>query len=253
VETSSSLILPDLFRMGCVLVYVSLVILIPKTLKNRNIISRGTARKIVHSMAGLSVFITPYLNYPVLAALLAGGMTVMTRKSSRNSRTSAFRELYEAIHEDEESELGYLQGPFAYSAAITILVFVFLFFPEKFYFPIAAILVMMFADPTASIVGKKFGKHFVPIPWTRGKRTLEGSAAFFLVALACSLFTFLFLGNLLPGHSDVLSLELILFFSLLMSVVSTLIELLSPSKYDDFFVPIGATAFVSAAALLLGI
>lgn len=138
-------------------------------------------------------------------------------------------------------------------AAITLLVFIFIFFPDRFYFPISAILIMMFADPVASIVGKRMGKIFVPIPWTQSKRTLEGSVAFFVVAMGCSLFTFSFLGSFLPGSSQVLSPGLIVSFSLVISLVSTVIELVSPSKYDDFFVPIGATAAVSVMALLLGI
>ncbi len=155
----------DLVLFLGAVIYVLLVIFIPKMLKDMGKISSFIARKIIHSLAGLSIFITPYMYYPGLAVFIALASTIMTRKSGTSSSVKPLKGLYDAISEDEELKVGYLQGPFAYSIAITLLVFAFIFWPDKYYIPIAAILIMMFADTAASIIGRRYGKHHINIPW----------------------------------------------------------------------------------------
>ena len=127
------------------------------------------------------------------------------------------------------------------------------FFIDKYYYPIAAILIMMFADTFAGIVGRKYGKHHITIPWVGNKRTLEGSLAFIFVAILCSLFTFFFFGQLLPGNSMILSTSQALLLTIILSIGSALLELISPSKYDDLIVPLGSTLLISFVAYLLHI
>jgi dolichol kinase len=243
----------DLLLFLGAVIYVIVVIFIPKLLKEKGVISGYIARKIIHSFAGLSVFISPYMYYPILAVTLGLASIVMTLFSSQKSRIHQLKKLYEAIREDEEMKAGYLQGPFAYSLAITILIFIFVFFPDKYYIPIAAILVMMFADSTAAIVGRRWGRHFIYIRWVGSKRTWEGSIAFMIIAFLCSLTIFSFFGRLVPGFSQILTIGQIIFLSLVMSVLSAGLELISPSKFDDLVIPLGSTVLVSLIALLTGI
>ncbi|MCF2138883.1 MAG: hypothetical protein K9W44_02350 [Candidatus Lokiarchaeota archaeon] len=233
------------------LIYVAITILIPKMLKERNIISKYTARKLIHSFSGLAIFIAPYLKYPIIAAFIALLMTFLTRESKEKSKNKPLRELFEAISEAEELNIGYLQGPFAYCLSITILMFIFTLFPSKYYFPIASILIMMFADTSASFFGKKYGKHHINIPWVGNKRTLEGSLAFFLVALGFSFFSFFFFGQWFLGNSDLLHLDEIVIYSISLSIISTLLELISPSKFDDLIIPLGSTLLISFFSVLL--
>ena len=52
---------------------------------------------------------------------------------------------------------------------------------------IAAILALSFGDAVAALVGRRFGRH--PYAVGRARKSLEGSAAFFVVALAvCAVF-----------------------------------------------------------------
>lgn len=243
----------DLIITLFTLVYVSLSILIPKILKERNIISKYTARKLIHSFAGLAIFIAPYLNYPVIAAFIALLMTFLTRESKEKSKAKPLKELFNAIGEAEELEVGYLQGPFAYCLSITILMFIFTLIPTKFYFPISSILIMMFADTTASFIGKKYGKHHVFVPWVGNKRTLEGSLAFFVVALGFSFLSFFFFGRWFPGNSVILSLNEIVLYAISLSFFSTILELASPSKYDDLIIPLGSTLFLVLLAFSLNL
>ena len=243
----------DLLIMLGTVFYSLLSILIPKILKEKNKISKFVARKIVHGFSGLGILVAPYLNFPYLAFLFAALMTILVRFSTEKSKAKPLQELFNAISEDEEIKLGYLQGPYAYCLAISILVFIFMFFPDKFYIPISAILTMMYADTFAAYFGRKYGKHHISVPWVGDKRTLEGSASFFIVSLILSLFTFFFFGLLLPGNSMILTVGHALLLSFLLSFVSTVLELLSPSKFDDIIVPLGSTLVISLIAIALKI
>lgn len=243
----------DLVLFFGAVLFELIIILVPKTLKHRGIISGYIARKIIHSFAGLAVFIAPYMTYPVFAVVIAAASVIMTFKSGESSKTKMLRELYDAIHEEEEKVVGYLQGPFAYSMAITILTAVFIFFPAKYYFPISAILIMMYSDTLASIIGKNFGKHIIHIPWLANKRTVEGSLAFFISAFVLSFLTFWLFGQIIPGNSTVLTTSQVWILTLIMSTISTVLELCSPSKYDDLIVPLGSSIIISLCAVGLAI
>ena len=234
-------------------IYTLLSIFIPKFLKEKEIITKFTARKLVHSLSGLAVLVAPYLNYPILAVIFAFLMTTFMRLSSKKSKTKPLKQLFDAIGEDEELKLGYLQGPYSYCLAITILIFVFAFFPDKFYIPISAILIMMYADVLAAFVGRKYGKHHINIPWIGNKRTLEGSLTFLVSSLVLSIFSFFFFGQILPGNSIILTTGNVFLLSFLISIISTLLELFSPSKFDDLIVPLGSTLIVSVSAILMNV
>ena len=243
----------DLLIILGITIYTLLSIIIPKILKEKNKISKFTARKIIHSFSGLGVLSAPYLNFPFLAFLFALLMTALVRLSNNKSKAKPLKELYNAISEDEELKLGYLQGPYAYCLAISILVFAFIFFSDKFYIPISSILTMMYADTFAAFIGRRYGKHHIDIPWVGNKRTLEGSASFFTVSIILSLFVFFFFGKILPGNSMILTGEQVILLSFLLSIVSTILELLSPSKYDDIIVPLGSTLIVSLIMFVLNV
>ena len=97
---------------------------------------------------------------------------------------------------------------------------------------------MMYADPFAAFIGRKYGKRHISIPWVGNKRTLEGSLSFFIVSLIISLLVFFFFGQLLPGNSMILTAGQVLLLSFLLSFISALLELCSPSKFDDIIVPL---------------
>jgi dolichol kinase len=236
-------------------VVVFVFILVPKILKERSIISQQSARSMIHGLSGLGILVTPYLYHPILAGFFALAFTFITRTSGRKSKIKIQRALYEAIKEEEELEVGYLQGPFAYTLAITVVVSIFALpsLRDKFYFPIAAVLIMMYADTFAGYIGRKYGKHHISIPWVGNKRTIEGSLAFFILSLLCSTFTFFFYGQILPGYSLSLTTDQAWLLILTLSLSSTLLELVSPSKYDDLIVPLGATVIISLVAMGLQI
>jgi dolichol kinase len=244
-------ILLDLLLLLLTFVYVFATILIPVQLKKRDKITKFQARKAVHLFAGLSILITPYFSWPWWAVLLASSMTILTFLSSKKSKVKQLRDLYDSIGEEAEEKAGYLQGPFHYCLSITILITLFVIIsPDQMYFPIAGILLMIISDTLASLIGKKYGKIKINLPWLNTTRTLEGSLVFFISGFVLCFVAFTFLGVTNPIEQIHLTLEVALFYSLITSALATIIELASPSTWDDLTVPILTTLIIFLITLI---
>jgi len=244
-------LLSDLLIVLLTYIYILATILIPVQLKKREKISKFQARKVVHLFAGLSVLTTPYYGWPWWAVIIAGSLTALTLLSSNKSSVKQLKELYDSIGEDAEEKVGYLQGPFHYCLSITILVLIFVIFaPDQMYFPIAGILLMIISDTLASVIGKKYGKISIKILWVKSKRTLEGSITFFISGFILCFIAFTFLGVTNPLTQAHISLETALIFSLITSILATIIELFSPSTWDDLTVPLLSTLIIFLLTLI---
>ena len=125
-----------------------------------------------------------------------------------------------------------------------------IFAPDQFYFPIAGVLIMIVADTLASVIGKRWGRVSLCLKYTNSKRTLEGSLTFFGTAYLLCFISFYLFGLLIPTFQDPLNLPTILVYSLITSAIATIIELISPSTYDDLTVPIGSTLIIYFLTLL---
>lgn len=241
----------DLYLVGIVYGYMFISILIPVYLKKKNLVSKFVARKIVHLFAGLAVLIVPFLILPLHAIYISLSMTVVVYFSSRDSSFKKLQELYESIGEEAEEITGRLQGPFHYCLSITILVTIFaLLAPDKFYFPICGIFIMIISDTLASIIGKRYGRIKIAPYYTNSQRTLEGSIAFLISAFMLCFFTFYFYGLINPVSQEGLTIELAFIYSAITSLTGTLIELFSPSVLDDLTVPIVTTMVIYFMELL---
>ena len=244
-------ILLDLLILLLTFVYVFATILIPVQLKKRDKITKFQARKVVHLFAGLSILITPYFSSPWWAVLLASSMTILTFLSSKKSKIKQLKDLYDSIGEEAEEKVGYLQGPFHYCLSITILILLFaIIAPDQMYFPIAGILLMIISDTLASVIGKKYGKIKINLPWPNTTRTLEGSLTFFVSGFILCFIAFMFLGVTNPITQIHLTLEATLLYSLITSALATIIELFSPSTWDDLTVPILTTLIIFLITLI---
>jgi len=241
----------DLYLAAIAYAYMFISILIPVFLKKKNLISKFVARKIVHLFTGLAVLIVPFLILPLHAIYISLSMTVMVYFSSRDSSVQKLHELYESIGEEAEEKIGRLQGPFHYCLSITILVTIFtLFAPDKFYFPICGILIMIISDTLASIIGKRYGRIKIAPSYTNSQRTFEGSMVFLISAFVLCFSTFYFYGFDHTVTQKVLTLELVFAYSIITSLTVTLIELFSPSVLDDLTVPIATTIVIYFIELL---
>jgi dolichol kinase len=203
--------------------------------------------------AGLAILSSPYYFWPFWPTIIAGTLTLFVYFSSKDSKVKQLKELYDAISEEQEDGLkrAFLQGPFFYCLSITSLVFIFgIVAPGNFYFPIAGVLIMIVADTLASVIGKRWGKVGISLPWTNSKRTLEGSTSFFLTAFIVCFISFFLFGLLIPAFQEQLSFPTVILYSLITSAIATIIELISPSTFDDLTVPFGSTLIIYLLTLL---
>jgi phytol kinase len=243
----------DLFVVFVTFMYVLLTIFIPLTLYKKGKISKFSARKAVHMFAGLAILSSPFYYWAFWPTIIAGLLTLFVYFSSKESKVKQLKELYDAISEEQEEGLkrAYLQGPFFYCLSITTLVFVFgIIASDNFYFPIAGVLIMIVADTLASVVGKRWGKIGISLPWTNSKRTLEGSATFFVTSYIVCFISFFLFGSVFSTLQDPLSFPTIIIYSLITSAIATIIELVSPSTFDDLTVPLGSTLIIFLLTLL---
>lgn len=241
----------DLVLIGIAYGYVILTILVPVYLKKKDLISKFHARKIVHLFAGLIVLIVPFFILPLHAVFIALSLAVVVYFSSKDSSVKQLQELYESIGEEAEEKIGRLQGPFCYSISITVLIAIFVVFaPDRLYFPICGILIMIVSDTFASVIGKKYGRIKLALSYTGSQRTLEGSLTFLVSAFILCFLAFYFFGLVVPVNQQALTINLIFAYSLLTAFAGTVIELLSPSTVDDLTVPIGTTMVIYLLSLL---
>ena len=239
----------DLVLVGIAYGYILLTIFIPVYLKKINLISKFHARKLVHLFTGLVVLIVPFFILPLYAVFIALSLTIAVYFSSKDSSVKQLQELYESIGEEAEEIAGRLQGPFYYGLSITILFTIcVLLAPDQLYFPISGILIMIVSDSLASIVGKRFGRIKLSLAYTGSQRTLEGSFTFFASAFLLSYSAFYYFGLINPVNQKILTLDLIVVYSLITAFAGTVIELLSPSTLDDLTVPIATTTVIYVLA-----
>jgi dolichol kinase len=243
-----STLLIDLVVVLIAFIYVGISIIVPLELYKKEKVSKFQARKIVHLFAGLAVLATPFFTWKLFGTIIAGLLTIVTLLSSKKSKVKKLKELYDTIGEDAEEKLErpYLQGPFHYCLAITLIITIAaIFFPEQIYFAIAGILIMIVSDTLASLVGTKYGKHFINFSWTKTTRSLEGSLILLLSAYILSFLAFFIFGFLNIGSTQLsLSIGEVILYSLLTGLVATFIELLSPSTWDDLTIPIFTTLII---------
>jgi len=246
-------IFTDFGIVGLTFFYILLTIFIPLILYKKEKITKFAARKSVHMFAGLAVLSSPFYFWPFWPTIIAGTLTILVYFSSKESKVKQLKDLYDAISEEQEEGLkrAFLQGPFFYCLSITSLVLIFgIFARDQFYFPIAGVLIMIVADTLASVIGKRWGKIGISLPWTNSKRTLEGSLTFFISAFLLCFLSFFLFGLLIPTFQEPLALPTILIYSLITSAMATIIELISPSTFDDLTVPIGSTLIIYLLTLI---
>ncbi len=99
---------------------------------------------------------------------------------------------------------------------------------------LASIFAWGFGDAAAALIGKRFGKHTLQGKHIEGKKSVEGSAAMFLVSFCCVLPLLVLRGGMSPIGCIVTAF--------LVCAVSTVVELFSMRGNDTIFCPLAAMA-----------
>lgn len=112
------------------------------------------------------------------------------------------------VHESVENKIFFTGGTYIVLAFLLCV----LFFERNI--AILSMLIIIFCDTAAALVGKLFGKHYIK------SKTIEGSIAFFIVGMILFFFT------MMPDNSSGIMIGITAIF------LTTLFELI-PLKIDD--------------------
>lgn len=182
-----------------------------------------TTRKFVHCGTGMLCLVYPWLfssHWPVLV-LAVGFLLLMwsTRQAG----------VLRSIHAVDRQTHGGLYYPLA-----VWLVFAICLERGRPEFYVAAILVLAVCDAVAALVGRRYGSHRFQVE--EGRRSLEGSAMFFLFA-----FTILHLTLSLLAGFPPLKAALGAFY---VAAIVTVLESISLSGTDNLWIPLGTAAIL---------
>ncbi|MEM1275594.1 MAG: hypothetical protein AAGH74_03645 [Pseudomonadota bacterium] len=188
--------------------------------------SAEVQRKLIHVATGLYALTLPWLfssDWPIylLVAVSLGVLLVLRIPSIAKSGVGA------AIHSVERKSYGEIF--FILSVGITF----FLSDGELVFF-VLPIAVLTLADAAAALTGSSYGRKFFAVE--QGKKSVEGTAIFFLIALVLSMFCLLIL-------SDIPRLNVVV-LSIAVAAFGTLIEAESWRGLDNFFIPVGLLLFL---------
>jgi phytol kinase len=171
------------------------------------------ARKASHVAVGVACLPLPWLFADVtpvlaLAAAACAGLIVLRTVPWLRLRFGA------ALHGITRASY----GEFAFVAGVA-LAFVLAHGDKPAY--VAAILALAFGDAAAALVGRRFGRHRYAVG--RARKSLEGSAAFFVVAvLVCAMF---------PRAESVVAV-------LAFALATTLAEAFAGDGFDNTAIPV---------------
>jgi phytol kinase len=193
-----------------------IILVLAEMLGRQRRVSREVTRKLVHALSGLEAAAFPWLFTSVWSVLaIAGTSTLLMAITMR-------RGALPSVHGVRRTTAGGLYYPLGVA-----VLFVGAGQRPEVYVP--AILVLALADPAAALVGRSVGLVRYRLPG--GDKSVEGSLAFAVCALACLHVSLGLLTSLDPVP--------LLLWSLLGAVVATGLEAVSPRGSDNLSIPLG--------------
>lgn len=109
---------------------------------------------------------------------------------------------------------------------------------------LAAVFAWGLGDAAAALIGKRFGRHHLEGPHIEGKKSVEGTAAMFVVAFVSVLGVLLLRGGL--------SAWVCVVISVVTALVTALTELFTKGGYDTITCPLAALAVLLPLVYVFG-
>ena len=201
-------------------------------IKNRYRLHPKKTREFVHAAVAVVVFFTPLLfTSKLYPALLAGIFVIVNFVSVRLG-------MFKGMNLDKKN-LGTVYYPVSFLALVLLL------WDTHPFIVSVAMLVMGLADPAAAIFGTAL-KNTHPVSAFGERKTLEGSAAMFVVTSATVFIGILFFRQssaLIGGLTAITLLEISTAIGLMIAAV----ELVSPKATDNLSVPLFSALLVYVA------
>jgi phytol kinase len=186
-------------------------------------ISAEVQRKLIHVGTGLYAILLPWLfpdRWPVYV-LVGVTLVVMLVLRLPNSR------LGQTLHGVERQSYGDLL------LAVSVGLCLFLA-GDDLYLYVLPIAVLTLADAAAALTGSTYGTRFFRVE--DGRKSVEGSAVFFLLTLLISIICLMLMTPLPPMN--------IIVISMMVAGFGTLVEAASWRGFDNLFLPLGLLIFL---------
>ena len=212
------------------LAYISIVLAMATAIAKMSKGASESSRKFVHILLGNWVFFTPLFT-ELWAVIIVPVIFIFVNTLSLKHN------IISAMERDDDS-LGTVYYPIS-----MVLLSGAGFMLGWRTLPFIGLLTMAYGDGLAAVVGQKFGKRrpfsFAP------EKSIEGSSMVLIVSFivtAVCLYSFQGTGTL-----RTVSIGMIIFISILTSIVSTFIELTGEKGCDNLTLPIGSSLFATFA------
>ncbi|MBR6571176.1 MAG: phosphatidate cytidylyltransferase [Clostridia bacterium] len=112
------------------------------------------------------------------------------------------------------------------------------------YMVLACVWAWGVGDAFAALIGKRFGRHKIRIPFADQHKSWEGSCAMFITSAATVLIILLLRGGLTPAGYAVIPLA--------GAAAATLVEMITPGGYDTITCPAAAMLVILPLTALMG-
>lgn len=201
--------------------FVFLIVGISSLLTKFKLLSNEGSRKFIHvGVSNWWIIAMIFFNSNIYAAIPPTLFVIVTYISYK-------KQVFKAMERDgSKNDLGTVY----FSLSLLILALITFKNTEFSYIGALGVLIMGYGDGLAAIIGVKYGKHKFKV--LGNEKSFEGSLAMFLFSFIVSV-VILYTFN--PIN--------IIFFSLIIAIVSTALEAFSPYGFDNLTVPLGTSLF----------
>lgn len=190
--------------------------------------SAEVQRKLVHIGTGLYALTLPWLFWDRWPVFMLVGLTLVVMVVLRTPRF-AKGGIGETLHGVERQSYGDILLALAVGT-------VFLLSDGNILLYVLPIAILTLADAAAALTGSHYGRKFFTIE--EGQKSIEGSVAFFLIALILSMTCLLLLSDVPRGN--------VILLALIVAAFGTLVEADSWRGFDNFFLPAGVMVFLES-------
>lgn len=197
-------------------VYVFAMIGIAEGLRRAFKLATDFTRKFIHVAVGMWAFGTAALFTDKWFAIIPPASFIVLNYLSYRRGTFA------AMETADKSNLGTVYFPIAF--VIVIL----LFFDLNKALMVAALMPLTWGDSFAALIGQRFGRRHYAVLDFDSQRSLEGSAAMFVMSFLSVAITFVVFNA---------PLDVAILFGLVVALFATIAEAISPAGLDNLLIP----------------
>jgi len=258
---SNGLFPNDILALLITYVYVFAVIGLGTFLSKRGKGGKSdVSRKVIHVGAGNSILFWPLYEHAWAVSIAPWTLAIFVFLLTPKSRVKPFRDMFDSMAREMDRKRGHIVGPLLYIISIGLLVSAFGYGSYYPYFFVGAIgiMIMIWGDGFACIVGKRFGKssQYEVFGCTR---SVVGSLTLFIVGLIAALVTMIYFSSIVPIIRPAYTLPVALTFTVMLEIaliasfIAMIIEAITPLGVDNLTVPLLTSLIVFVIFVLIGV